>query len=91
MENQTPETQQPNQPLIITLADLDMLKQIIELATKRGAFQAPELADVGTVYNKLAAFLNMAVEQAKAEQEVANPPAQDNSESSVIGAQSQGE
>jgi hypothetical protein len=90
MENQTPETQQPNQPLMITLADLDMLKQIIELATKRGAFQAPELADVGIVYNKLAAFLNMALEQAKTEQEVANPPTPDNSES-VIGAQSQGE
>lgn len=76
MDNQNPAPQaQTDQPMMITLVDLDMLRQIIELATNRGAFKAPELADVGAVYNKLASFLDMAVAQAKAEQEAANPDA----------------
>ena len=86
MENQTPESQvqesqeQTNQPMIITLADLDMIRQVIELAASRGSFQAGEMSMVGAVYNKLAAFLNMAAEQAKAEQDSAAAPAQDNSQ-----------
>ena len=86
MENQIPESQtqesqqQAGQPMIITLADLDMIRQIIELAANRGSFQAGEMENVGAVYNKLAAFLNMAAEQAKAEQDSAEAPAQDNSQ-----------
>lgn len=43
MENTT----QPVQP--ITVADLDALRSIIDLAATRGAFQGAELSQVGAV------------------------------------------
>jgi len=91
MENQNPVVQEQNdQGLIVTLADLDLIGQIIDLAASRGAFKGPELSDVGRVYNKLSAFLDLAAAQAQAEQEAANPTPQDNSAPSV-DAPSQGE
>jgi hypothetical protein len=47
--------QQPASSL--TLQDLVLVAQIIQLTTQRGAFKAEELADVGGLYNKLIAFL----------------------------------
>lgn len=41
----------------LNITDLQAVAQIIDLATQRGAFRAGELAQVGTVYNKIAAFL----------------------------------
>jgi len=50
--------QAPQQPAAqITLQDLVVVAQIIQLTTQRGAFKAEELADVGNLYNKLIAFL----------------------------------
>jgi hypothetical protein len=49
------ETQQPAPSL--TLQDLVLVAQIIQLTSSRGAFKAEELADVGGLYNKLIAFL----------------------------------
>jgi uncharacterized protein YggE len=60
MENTT----QPVQP--ITVADLDALRSIIDLAATRGAFQGAELSQVGAVYDKLTTFLNSVVQQAQA-------------------------
>jgi hypothetical protein len=92
MENQNPVAQEQNdQALIINLADLDLIRQIIDLATSRGAFKGPELSDIGRVYNKLTAFLDLAVAQAQAEQEAANPAPQDNSSAPSAEAPSQGE
>ena len=76
MENQTqtsevattPDTS-GDQPLIITLADLDLLRQIIDLASSRGSFKGPELNDVGRIYNKLSAFINIAAAQSQTEQQ----------------------
>lgn len=51
------ETQTPVEPVQLTITDLQLLGQIIDLASRRGAFQAPELAQVGAAYNKLASFL----------------------------------
>lgn len=77
MENQNPEVQaqeqQQQQPIIITLADLDLLRQIIDLASSRGAFKGSELGDVGAVYNKLTSFLGLAAEQIQADQATADP------------------
>jgi uncharacterized protein YggE len=53
----------------ITVADLDAARGIIDLAVKRGAFGAAEVGQVGAVFNKLTAFLDSVVEQAKAAQE----------------------
>ena len=63
MENTT----QPIQP--ITVADLDALRSIIDLAATRGAFQGAELSQVGAVYDKLTTFLNSVVAQAQASAE----------------------
>jgi len=41
----------------LTLQDLVLVAQIIQLTTQRGAFKAEELADVGGLYNKLVTFL----------------------------------
>jgi hypothetical protein len=49
------QTQQPAPSL--TLQDLILVAQIIQLTSQRGAFKAEELADVGGLYNKLIAFL----------------------------------
>ena len=92
MENQNPVAQEQNdQGLIINLADLDLIRQIIDLATSRGAFKGAELSDIGRVYNKLSAFLDLAVAQAQAEKEAANPTSQDNPSVLSADAPSQGE
>lgn len=50
----------------ITIADLDTIKNIIDLACARGAFRAGEISQVGAVYDKLTTFLAAVIEQAKA-------------------------
>ena len=42
----------------IGLQDIAACVQIIDIVTKRGAFEGSELADVGTVRNRLSAFLD---------------------------------
>ena len=54
----------------ITIADLDTIKNIIDLACTRGAFRGAEVSKVGAVYDKLSAFLEVVVAQAR-EQELA--------------------
>jgi len=54
-EAQTTTTMEPVQ---LTIADLQLLARIIDLASRRGAFQAGELSQVGDAYNKLAGFLS---------------------------------
>jgi hypothetical protein len=41
----------------IGLQDIAACVQIIDIVTKRGAFEGAELSDVGTVRNRLSAFL----------------------------------
>jgi hypothetical protein len=47
--------QQPSADL--NVSDLSAIKSIIDVATQRGAFRAPELESVGKIYNKLTNFL----------------------------------
>ena len=61
------------QTVTITIEDLDVLKNIVDLASSRGAFRGAELAEVGAVYNKLTQFLEVIVAQAKAEAGTINP------------------
>jgi len=61
------------QPVTITIADLDVLKNIVDLASARGAFRGAELAEVGAVYNKLTQFLEAVVAQAKAQADATEP------------------
>jgi uncharacterized protein YggE len=53
----------------ITIADLDTIKNIIDLACTRGAFRGGEISQVGAVYDKLNTFLESVIAQAKAQQE----------------------
>jgi hypothetical protein len=62
MENTNTDTQ-------ITIADLDVLRNIVDLACTRGAFRGAELTQVGTIYDKLTQFLTAVIEQAKAQEE----------------------
>jgi hypothetical protein len=55
----------------ITIADLNLLKDIVDLASTRGAFRAAEMKEIGEVYNKLTSFLEAVVAQAKAQEESA--------------------
>lgn len=48
----------------ITVTDIANAYAVIDLAAKRGAFQATELQAVGTVVNKLKSFLD-AIQAAK--------------------------
>jgi hypothetical protein len=55
----------------ITIADLDTIKNIIDLACTRGAFRGAEISQVGAVYDKLSLFLEAVIAQAK-ERETSN-------------------
>jgi hypothetical protein len=41
-----------------TIEDLHALQSIVEIACSRGAFHAPEMTLIGTVYDKLVGFLS---------------------------------
>lgn len=53
----------------ITIVDLDLLRNIVDLACTRGAFRGAEVKQVGEVYEKLNNFLQAVIEQAKAQEE----------------------
>ena len=59
----------------LTLADMASLKNLIEAATERGAFKAAEMSSVGSIYDKLTAFL-AATQAQLAQQAEAQPPAE---------------
>ena len=52
----------------ITIVDLDLLRNIVNLACTRGAFNGAEAKQVGEVYEKLTNFLSAVVEQAKSQE-----------------------
>ena len=68
-ENTTPETTTSIEPVQLTISDLQLLARIVDLATRRGAFQAGELSQVGTTYDKLAGFLAYVESTQKKEEE----------------------
>ena len=56
-----PEQQAPSAEL--TVNDLGNIKQIIDVASSRGAFKPNEMMTVGQVYNKLETFLATVAQQ----------------------------
>lgn len=58
---EAPQTAEQNYDL--TVQDLSALKNIIDVAAQRGAFKPNEMQAVGTVYNKLAGFLDAVSKQ----------------------------
>lgn len=53
-----PEAAQPAAGAELNISDLIALKNIIEVASQRGAFKAMELEAVGKTFNKLSSFLD---------------------------------
>ena len=47
----------------ITLNDLVVLRNIVHIASRRGAFSAEEFSDIGTVYNKVDKFLKKNIKE----------------------------
>lgn len=70
-EAQTTATEQTEKvvPDSISLNDLQLLLQIVDLASQRGAFRGAELTQVGAIFDKLNAFLTFIAEQQKARDE----------------------
>lgn len=53
--------QQAQQPAAdLNISDLAAIRNILEVASQRGAFKAAELESVGRVFNKLSNFLDAA-------------------------------
>jgi hypothetical protein len=66
-ETQTTDpTQEKTVPESISLGDLQVLLQIVDLASSRGAFRGAELTQVGTIFDKLNTFLSFIAEQQRA-------------------------
>lgn len=63
----------------ITLQDLGTVVQIIDVVTKRGAFEGGELADVGALRNKIVEFVKktQAESAARKQQEAESATDQD--------------
>jgi len=56
----TPTTGEVNttlEPVQLTVNDLTLLARVVDLASRRGAFQGAELTQVGAAYDKLTGFL----------------------------------
>lgn len=49
----------------LSLQDLVAIKEIVDLASSRGAFKPEEMVAVGTIYNKFVTFLKAAIEASK--------------------------
>lgn len=60
----TEETQQTEQPSV-SIGDIMVLKQIVEVATARGALRANELTQVGAVYDRVSAWVDSVVPTAE--------------------------
>lgn len=66
-EVKQPEAQQPAADATeLTIADLNTMKVIIDIASSRGAFKPNEMTAVGQTYTKLSTFLEQVAKQSEA-------------------------
>ena len=66
VEQPVAEEQDPEQDgAQLTIADLQAIAQVIDMAVRRGAFGAAEARDVGIIFDKLAGFLQVISDQKK--------------------------
>ena len=54
---------QAEEPVQLSLQDIATMVQIIDICTKRGGFEGPELEAVGGLRNRIVAFVNQNAEQ----------------------------
>jgi len=75
-------TEEQQVPESVSLNDLQLLANIVDLASQRGAFRGAELSQVGAVFDRLQKFLGFVAkqqeerEQAEAEAEASSEEAQ---------------
>lgn len=62
------------QQLSLGLQDLQNLLIVIDLACQRGAFKAPELSQIGAVFDRVSAFLQSTAPQQPEPQDTAAMP-----------------
>jgi hypothetical protein len=55
--------------ITLTITDLATLRNIVDLASTRGAFRANELREVGEVFDRLNQFVEASVAAAQAQQD----------------------
>lgn len=65
MSEETQQTEEPN----VSIGDIMVLKQVVEVATARGALRANELTQVGMVYDRVSAWIDSVVPPAEVETE----------------------
>jgi ATP phosphoribosyltransferase len=53
----------------LTITDLATLRNIVDLASTRGAFRANELREVGEIYDRLSRFIDASIAASQAQQE----------------------
>ena len=76
MSENTEQAQPATQPEL-TISDLQNIRSIIEVASKRGAFGAGEMSAIGSVFDKLSTFLAaVAPQQAPAAEGTEAPAAE---------------
>ncbi len=71
----------------LSIADLQALLNVIDVASSRGAFRASELTNVGGVADKLTKFLQHVADQQKAQQEEKKAEGEATSESKTSEVQ----
>lgn len=69
-----PQVEAQQDQATLGVADLQNAAQVIDVAVSRGAFRAAEAAQVGTVFNRLVAFIQSV--QAQQNPEQAEAPAE---------------
>lgn len=56
------------EPVQLTVSDMKSLQNLLEAACARGTWKAAEMFTVGSVYNKLSAFITQAETQLASQQ-----------------------
>ena len=69
------EPQAQTQPQGLTLQDLVLVAQIIQMSTSKGVFRAEDLLQVGSLYTRLVAFLESTGAISKTPPPAEAPPA----------------
>ena len=64
---------QAAEPVQLTLADVQMMVQIIDLCSKRGAFEGVELETVGGLRGRISSFLQSTMPAEEASETVETP------------------
>lgn len=72
------ENQDDQTPVNITVSDIILLKNIVEIASTRGAFRASELSQVGQLYDKVNAWCESVAQSAAENSEGSQEPAEEN-------------